>query len=320
MANTFTTSDLIEMVKRKINAPDNISDTEIIRYANEEMMSRLISEILRKRQDYFTTTDFLTIQEGKFKYDIPYRSIGSVVNIVAYHDDNPNGPDLNYTNLNRTMPDELGDYRNFYTSYSNDYYIMNDQIHLTSSHIGRDHLAVIYPLRPNQMVLSSQVAIITNIDDVAGIITVDKIPSAFSLTEKYDFVKSKTPHKIVDYDLTVTNINTTTKTITMNPADIPKDELGNCILIAGDRLTISEETDVINIPMEMRTLFAQMTATKILESIGDNENLKNAKAIEGEYMDSASDMINDRAKGNPVKIRINNFGRRRNRRTYDDYN
>jgi hypothetical protein len=172
------------------------------------------------------------------------------------------------------------------------------------------YLKVYYDIRPNSLVLPERVGVITGIDRVAGIITVDKIQEVFTLDAQYDFIKERSPHRIISFDLTLSDINSGGLYVQMPVEDIPE------MLAVGDHLCLAGETDVVNCPSEMHTYLAQSVATRILESVGDIENLKvaNEKLQKMEYNSGA--LLDNRVDGSSIKAKPRNgfLSRRYSRR------
>ena len=304
----FTSADLVASVKRKISAPDSqsyITDDEILDFANEEMENKLVSMITKRHEDYFLTREDLPLESGKNKYEIPYRAIGSKIRELAYTPDQKR-----FDGLNRITIDEVTSTRE--ESDYNKFYIQNESMVLftDTGNIGSDgHLAVFYNIRPNSLVSSDQVAIITGIDATSGIISIDSIPSGFSVENDLDFIKTRSPHRILGYDVRATDINTSGKTITLAPADIPED------LKIGDRVTLAGETDIINCPSELHSFLAELVAAKILEANGDIDNLNVVDRKIQKMEDNLGDLLDNRVDGSPIKVKArNNLLRRRGSR------
>jgi hypothetical protein len=312
MANKYyyTSQDLIDSVKRRINIPDSqnmITDNEILLYANEEMELNLVPLILSKREDYFLISELFPLVEDKLEYPIPYRAIGNKLREVARSIE---GDDV--IAMNRVSIDEVTSSGTFSGgTYTYKFYIMNENICLmpkTTNLSG--YLKVYYDIRPNSLVLPEKCAVVTGIDRTTGIITVSNIPEEFNLSQQYDFVKEKSPHRILSFDLTLTDINSGGLYVQMSPDEIPEG------LDIGDHLCLAGETDVVNCPSEMHVYLAQSIATRILESVGDIENLKvaNEKLQKMEYNSGA--ILDNRVDGSSIKAKPRNgfLSRRYSRR------
>ena len=201
--------------------------------------------------------------------------------------------------------DELVDYNGNNGVFR--YYIEGENlvIHTSEDNIdGIGGLLFFYLIKPNALVLNERVAIIQNIDRTNGIITLinsdenkTALPTNFSATALYDFVRTKSPHKIISFDVPIISINTSGKYIQLDPENIPPR------LSIGDRLSLAGETDLINCPSELHPLLAQMTATLVLEANGDVQNLAVATRRLEKMENNNGLMLDNRISGSPIKAK-----------------
>ena len=308
----FTSQDLINSVKRRASIPDSqsmITDAEILEFANEEMELNVIPLIVAKHEDYFLTREDVAVVSNQQSYAIPYRAIGSQLRNLCVSDENSN----ELGSMSRIPLEEAMTHSRYGNqSFGNRrYYIQNENVVIlgnNSNDLNADYLSFFYNLSPNKLVASTRVAIITQIDEGSGQIIVDRMPDNFTLTSEYDFVKTRAPHKILTYDIAVSDIDVSNKLITFNTQDLPDQ------LRVGDRIAISGETDVVNCPSELHVMLAQSVAARILESIGDNENLQMAERKLKKMEDNAANILDNRVSGSPIKAKPTRFSNRRRRR------
>jgi hypothetical protein len=282
-----------------------LDDEEILDYANEEMEIHIVPLIVSKHQDYYLIREDFPVKPNKIEYPIPYRAIGSQLRKVCVAD---SGGSLG-TMVRITVDDLVTDSVSF-QSRNRRYYIQGENIVLDSSngYNVNEYIVMFYNIRPNSLVLSEKVAIIENIDRENGLILVNNIPDHFELDSKFDFIKTKAPHKIISFDLNVLDIQSSTKLITISPDLIPEQ------LLVGDRIALAGETDVLNCPSELHVMLAQAVATRILESIGDIENLGAADKKLQTMQNNAANLLDNRVVGSPIKVKPNRgLGRSRRR-------
>jgi PPE-repeat protein len=141
-----------------------------------------------------------------------------------------------------------------------------------------------------------QVAIITSIDSVNGILTVDDIPTAFTLTTKYDIIQTKNPFQTLTIDAIPLGINTTGNTITFNTWQIPKN------LSVGDHVALAEQTIVPQIPADIHSMLSQRVAARCLEALGDTQGLQNANLKLADMENKAGSILEDRVEGSQLKV------------------
>lgn len=318
MANRFyyTTDDLIASIKKRASIPDSqnmISDDEILEYANDEFAMNLMPLIVSKHEDYYLTKEIIPIEAGKTAYEIPYRAIGNKIQDVYYmpsRSDELNLYEMHRVSSNDISTNNRGDNHHYY-------YLQNENIVLhvnpTSLNIA-GAIVVYYHLRPNALVLTDRSAIVETIDRVNGIITFTATPpSHFTINTQYDFIKTRSPHKLITFDIDATEINSSGKFMRLDPDDIPT------TLVVGDRICTSGESDLVNAPTELHSLLAQMTASIVLASIGDNDNLAVSEKRVAKMEMNTGVLIDNRVTGSPFKAKNNNgilrkSGLRRRRR------
>jgi hypothetical protein len=315
----FSAEDLIESVKRRASIPnseDLITDEEILRFANEEMDMEMCPLITMKHEDYFLTRELIQIDMTNNRYPIPYRAMGAKIRELAYQPNLSNPNDLR--EMRRISPNDLAAVSNR-TSTSRHFYFEGENIVLwgRNESLIDGYLVVFFFMRPNSLVTFDKVAEITSFDLNAGTFQVDKIPLDFTVGSKIDFIKSQAPHKIMTYDIPILAIDADTKTITFDPSSYaPQPSMGSTMtqIAAGDQICMAGETNLINIPSELHVMLAQMAAARILDAIGDKENLQQANDKLLRMESNAQAFLDNRDEGSPYKVRPRNSLLRRRRR------
>ena len=302
----YTSDDLIKSIKSRCLVPTNqntFTEQDFLDFATEEMNMAIVPLVLQANQDYYLISEDIPIVQGQTAYDIPYRAIGNKVRDVVIAD--YSGSNNNLRELFRINIGDLSAYSGSYgdgTVGSSAFYVANNQIVLVDPQANAGSvLRFTYYLRPNSLVPNDQVGVVESVDFNTGIITLSSYPEVFSqtasLNQPLDFIQQKSPHKILSYDVPgFTSTNSTLKTITMNPADIPT------TLASGDRVAFATQTDIPQIPSDMHVLLAHRVATRILEAIGDNEGLQNANQKLAELQQNASSLIHNRTEEAPKKV------------------
>jgi hypothetical protein len=306
MANkTYMTSDdLLASVKRRGNIPDTqdlISNNEILEFANEEMLLNLIPLVYSKHEDYYLVRQEIPLQSGVTRYPIPYRSIGAKVREIAYK-----RTDGSLAEMFRISVDDITSRSESYDSLASHYYFEGEEIVLfvDPNFQAVGSLVVFYHLRPNALVLSERVGIITNIiadmNPLYKQIYLNTLPANFEEGLEFDFIKTKSPHRVVEYDKIIKGVNSTSNYILVNASDIPSS------IVVGDRIALAGETDIVNAPSDMHVLLAQYTIERVLESLGDTEGLRNANAKSMKMEQNSNLLLANRAIGSPTKVRVRN--------------
>jgi hypothetical protein len=290
--------DLIASVKRRQMIPQNqntFKDTDFLAFADEEMNLGLVPSLISQQEDYMLYTDTVPVATNQMRFAIPYRAIGNKLREVAYQD-----PSGNVYEMTRIGVGDLP-YYNASSGYNRPYayYIENNEIVLaptTSPVSSNTFLRISYYIRPNSLVTVDKVGVITSIDRTTGLIQVSSLPKDFILTEKYDLIKLQSPNKTLKFDIVPVAINSTSKTITLNVADIP-DSLSN-----GDHICIATQCAVPQIPSDLHVVLAHRVAARCLEALGDTEGLQAANTKLAEMESKMVTLTSDRVDDAPRKV------------------
>lgn len=295
MAKPLTTSKLIDSVKQRAMLPTNdktFSEADFIEILNEEMDTGIVPEVLKQHEEYYTVSEEFPFVDGKTRYRIPYRAIGSKLRDVAYIDGGGN-----IYEMSRISLEEVSDYEadsNF--SLEEVFYVENNEIVFPKKTTSGGTVRMYFHLRPNSLVTEDLVGKIIGINRTTGIITLAEFPSAFSNLPLMDFVSAQSPNRIEAYDIQPLSVNATNKEVTFTTTDIPE------YLKVGDYLCQQQETPVPQIPVEMHTMLAQKAAIYCLEALNDSEGLANAQRKMERMEKDIDTIINNRVEGAPKKI------------------
>ena len=307
----LTTNALLKSIKRRAMIPDNqntFTDQDFIDLMNEEMMIGLVPSILQMKEEYFIFKEVVPLVSDKSNYPIPERALASKLRELCFRD-TPTGLIANEYEMTQIAVDDRytglsnGTGSADFTGFRRFYLMGNDVIlHPSVGPAAYGALTFYYYIRPNSLVKDSEVATIVAVDRVNGILTLSSIPNGYTTSTsanepvKYDFVRSRSGHNILDIDITLNSINSSTKTVTLEKSKIPKD------LEVGDYLALAGQTCIPNIPTELHMILAQRVAQRLLEAIGDTEGLNNATSKIAEMESKLTTMIDNRVEGAPRKI------------------
>lgn len=277
----FTSDEIISSIERRISSPvhqSTFTEQDFLDFATEEMNMGIVPMVISNHEDYYIHQEDIQLVANKVAYDIPYRAIGNKIKDVALVDANNNVMEMTRISISDTSTD-----RNDITRHSRHqlsrFYISNNQICFDVAPATIDtsySLRVTYYIRPNALVPNVEIAQVVSVDRNNGVITIDALPDKFLLTnldgssKQIDFIKAKSPHKILNYDISVSNFDQLAATITLDPSDIPDD------LAMNDIIAMAGETCIPQIPSDLHVLLAHRVATRVLEALGDSEGLQNA--------------------------------------------
>lgn len=161
----YTSTDLIEAVKRKISIPlsqDTFDEDDILRFSNEEMFLSQVPSVLLYHEEYFVHPVEIELESDTSRYAIPSRAIGSRMRDLMYQDSNGNTYEMT-----RIKPDDRSEYQNGSQSTNSlhKYYIEGNEVVLVPEIVGTPTGSLLFYiyLRPNQLVQNSRAAILTSI-------------------------------------------------------------------------------------------------------------------------------------------------------------
>lgn len=297
MSYYYTSDDLISSLKRRIIVPTSQStftEQDFLDFATEEMNMALVQSVMQLQEDYYLHTVDVPIMLNKTKYAIPYRSIGNKLKDVAFKDENGNVQEMTRIGI-EDLP-----FYNSSTGRVHAYYMSSNEICLAAGSANMINpggsLMVSYYLRPNSLVPLKEVAIVSSIDRITGIIQLDNFPELFNQSKEIDLIMYKSPHKILKYDILSTAMNGTNKTITLNLTDIPED------LAKGDHIALATQTAIPQLPSDLHVILAHRMAARILEALGDTEGLQNANQKLAEMEQKTTVIIDDRVEAASRKV------------------
>lgn len=291
-------SKLIESVRNRAMIPDDITvydDEAILEILNEEIDVGLLNTIMTLHEEHLVTfTDAVATSEdsNSKRLIIPSRAVGSklrdlhaVVGSQTYEMSRVDLGEISDFNYGNTMGGDL-------------FYVEGDEIVIMSPRLFEgSRFRMYYHLRPNYITLEKTSAQIVGIDRTTGVIQFDTIPKEFSNLTEADFIQNKSPNKILSFDISVTSVSISTRTITVDPTSIPSR------LSAGDWVCFPETSPYPNVPTELHPILAQRAAVFILEAMGDTEGLGNARGKLAQMEKSVQKLLDNRVEGANRKLK-----------------
>jgi len=298
MTIAYTTDKLIATIKSKIIAPVSqvtFTPDDILAIADEELQVGVVPTLMSVREDYFVVSeDFDVDQAGPYEYTIPTRAIGGKLKDVVMTDSN---------NKEYSIPliqSQVAPYRsNIFKTYQGLVcFPRNNKIILqgVANTLPGNKVRLYYFMRRGKLIQITAGARIDSIDTVNKQITVNLLPSTFSLTTLVDFIQVSPPFDALAINQTIQNINGLILTFSSLPDH----------LAVGDYLCLAGESVVPQVPVEFHPVLAQRVAVKILEALGDVNGSSLARSKLAEIENATLKMISQRIEGEAKKV-INYF-------------
>lgn len=298
MATSYMLSeDLISSVIRRAHIPETQStfqNTDFLALANEETMFGVVPSMLKFHQEFFVTTATVPLVANQSNYPIPDGAIGEKIREIFYQDTNGN-----FREMARIEPEDIVYYQNRTTvNYPRTFYLQNDEVVLVPEVLTgiTGTLVMKFYKRPSQLVTSDRVATIQSINTITGQVQVDSVPSIISSTSPIDFLQTPRGHKCYSVKVTPQSVNSSLNLIIFTPSDIPSG------LSVGDRIALTGETNIPQLPDDLHPILSQRVVCRCLEAQQDFAGLTQANQKLAEMEVQLGSLIDNRAEGTPQKI------------------
>jgi hypothetical protein len=257
VANAYTSTYLLQSLKRRGLIPTSASTfaaSDFYKVLDEEVQTFIVPLLLEVREEYLVAYEDESIVSGTDEYDIPERAIAGKLRDVALSDGNGG-----FRPLSRFEPDHV-DSLSTSISGSLGFYLRGNKVVLTGSPASGT-LRFTYYQRPNRVVATDAVGEITAINTGTRVVTVSgSVPSTFTTSVTYDFVKGTPGFELRGKDLSASAVGASSVTFS---ATLPTD------LAVGDFVCLANETPIPQVPVETHPLLAQRATATILHALGD---------------------------------------------------
>lgn len=290
---------LVASVYRRALAPNAvgaIQPGDVITFLDEEMRSTIAPLVNAAQEEFWVTNIDQTLTTGVFNYTIPSRASFATWRDVVFVDSM--GNELNLTMLS---PEYL---KLTYPAGGNPplyvfgFILQNDQVILYPPNVGpptQYKLRMKIKRRPNYLTSTVNVGQITNIN--SNQVTLANADTTWTTSTLFDIIPNSPQFTSRGDSLTISALSVPaggpyTVTFTALPT-------GTSV---GDWVCPQTMSPIPQIPYDMFPLLAQRGAIKILEALGDTQNLQIA---ERRYQDMAVDFartVSPRIAGTPKKI------------------
>lgn len=298
----YDVPELLESIKVRCMVPiaqEAFLEEDLLRFANEEMELTMMPNVLSVKEEFYVRDQIISASDvTDNRYEIPYRAIGSKLRNIQYIQGN------SAQVMTRIQPEDLPYFDNsYFNSTANAFYLEGNSVVIPSKvSDSSGSVKLSYHLRPNRLVDITRVGIISEIDRVGdgttGSVTLSNtaFPSNLQAGTVADFLQATPGFKTYTFDVTIQTSNPTTNQVFFLLEDIPSS------LKVGDNLATAGECMIPQLPSELHPMLAQAVACRLLEAMGDTDNLQRAMAKLMEMKQSLFTLIDQRTEGNPQKI------------------
>lgn len=292
---------LLDSAKRRSFAPvsqKTFEDADLISMANEELRLSLVSSLVKVREDFFLTTETVSIKAGVANYAIPSRAIGNSLKSLFYVADSTTRP----VELSLVDSSDQGSY-DATAAAPSAFYIEGDEIVLLPKPLmTQGSIVFSFAANPNELISTSSCAKIsastTNTTTVTFTVDTD-LTASFGVGTLVDVLCATSPFKLWSYRVPVVSVTATT--IELNLTDV-QDAAGTLLPEVGDYICPTGYANIPQIPVAYHVVLAQMVAIRMLEGIGDLNKQKKAEETLGRLMSEALELVLNRVQTSPKKI------------------
>jgi hypothetical protein len=282
----YTSSDLVSAVKRRAFAPtgqNTFPAADILALADEEMETLIVPELMAVREEYFLTFTDYTVTAGQAAYPIPDRAIGMGVREIKLV-----GASGGFEDLPQIVPESLSSDT---TGTPSAFYMRENSIVLWPTPVSTTStLRVFYCRQQSKLIETSAAAVLSSVVGLTA--NVNAVPSGWSTSDTFDVIKATGGQEILTQDRAITSVGATSLDFAVA---LPT------TAVAGSYIAKANETPIVQLPKEYRTVLAQAVTVRILKSMRLDGHEDEAKVL-GAMMESARRVITPRVVGEPQKI------------------
>jgi hypothetical protein len=305
-----TTNSLVQSVYRRTLAPNSqnaIQPADLIILLDEEMRSTIIPLVLAAQEEYFVQNYDQAVQAGVFNYTIPTRAAFATWRDIVFVDQL--GNEINMTNLSPEYLKITYPVGNMPPLYTFGFILQNDHIILWPNTIQTPTqytLRMKIKRRPNSLTSYANCGQVQLINTGTKQVTLTAAgDGSWTTATTFDVIPNTPQFTSRGDDLTVSNVSSNVLTFNTLPTG----------LAVGDWVCPATLSPIPQVPFDLFPLLAQRGVIKMLEALGDSQNLQIA---ERRYQDMAVDFartVSPRIQGTPKKIvnRTASFGWNYNR-------
>lgn len=290
MAIDYTTTGIVNAIKLKGILPDAqqlFLPDDLISIMDGEMKTIIVPQIMSAKQEYLVSSYDQSISSGQTKFFIPHQAIGGKLRDFVLV--NADGKEIG---IDRYEPEDVKTGGDEWTHRG--FFVDNDQVNLLPTDgdfVGYSARMKIFR-RPNNLVLESKAAKVTAINTSSLEVTCDKMPSHFTTSLTYDFVKGKPSFRCHAENK---SISTIVGFVLKFSETLPED------LAIGDWVAETGFSPIPQIPYELHPLLEQRVVIKCLEGMKDRTGLELASKAYDEMLNQFGFIVAPRVDGTPQK-------------------
>lgn len=305
----YLTEDLLSSIKLRAMVPISqatFQDPDLTLLANEELQLKLVADIMRERENFFLTSQLVSITAGVDTYTMPSRAIGNALKMVSFVDTQGRESKLTLVDVDRRA-DFTSSMSTASGSPPTGFWIEGDQVViLPKPNVTGGSLKIDFYARPNKLVATSACAKITGSSTAAGLTTFNvdtDLTATLLVGSNIDIISMASPFLLWGVKVPITAITSTT--IQVSSANV-SDQAGNVEPQLGDYISLTGTANIAQVPQEFHPVLAQMVANRLLWGLGDQNKLNSGIATLKEDRENAIALIKNRVEATPVHVNTRN--------------
>lgn len=278
-----TARSLVASAYRRTLAPNSagaIQSGDVITFMDEEMRSTIAPLVLAAQEEFWVQNIDQTLVQGTYSYTIPQRAafatwrdvvlVDALGNEIAMTELSPEYTKLTFPSGASAALSAFG------------FILQNDKVILWPPNGGvptQYQLRMKIKRRPNSLTSVDDCGQVTLINTSTGDVTLSTTDTTWTTATTFDVIPNAPQFTSRVDDAAITAINTTTNILRFSTTNA-------ALMAVGDWVCPAQMSPIPQIPFDMFPLLAQRGAIKILEALGDTQNLQVA---ERRYQDMSAD-------------------------------
>jgi hypothetical protein len=299
----FLIEDILESAKSRSFAPisqSTFGDSDIISIATEELLIKMVSDIISVREEFFLTTKTTALVAGIDHYTIPKMAIGNTINLLKLRASDGSEVVLERMSAADSAPyaGQTGDPIKFY--FEGDEVVVCPKPSAANA-----SLVFSYFRKPNRLIDTASCAKVTGVSSSSGTttFTVDTdLTSDLIVGDTVDFLSGASPYLLWADEVAITAITSTTIAVATSAVS---DSVSSVQPVSGDYICPNGYANIAQIPDELVPVHSQMIAVRMIASMGDLNKWQAAKAELKELREEALKLIKNRAESAPRRVQGN---------------
>lgn len=303
----YLTEEILEAAQDSEFFPtgqSTFTDEMLTKYASQEMLTRLVPHLMKRRQNFFQATKLVPITSGLGRYPVPERAIGVTFRNLWLLDD---ASDQN--ERQKLVKVDSEDVRSRGNGVPSAFELEGDEVILTPTPT-IENAALLFSIyrRPNRLVATSSCAKITDIATVGGITTfsVDtdlSVAGGLAVGDQADFLSGKSPFLLWAEDVVITSI--TSSTIAVAASDV-QNAAGSVEPQVGDYICPAQTACIPMLPVEYHPILAELVAWRAIKACGARANLEACSSNIKDLLENIGGLVAQRVETQPDLVMPDN--------------